>query len=271
MYCECGNDEDCKQYARINFKVTEHYNHPMGTDNAHIFNHNLKFSNAKELVASLEDRLKLAVFNDIFDGSYNPVVSSPAGFSGLLIQTELPLTLEDYVQRKGLLEFNHIGLEDSRGHFYINQQVIENSLAEVYLGRWGNTKHMCRLIRKYGLMSFEEYKAEELTMVVDVMNGPYILEDRKNIQPHIKKFGSTAMLTFCSDHHPGFIDHIEQNWSFADFISWGKKEFIYVDFKDLVHFDFPEKSPDCYNVFIYDDFSDLKQGFLTTGKTEDSG
>ena len=46
------------------------------------------------------------------------------------------------------------------------------------------------------------------------------------------------------------------------FINWGKKEFIYVKFQDLVNFDFPGKHPDYYNVFIEDDFEDLQQEYI---------
>jgi hypothetical protein len=115
------------------------------------------------------------------------------------------------------------------------------------------------LIRLYGLMSFEEFDAENLTRQVNVMHGPYVLQKRKLMQPHIQKFGSTRMLTFCSDNHNEYMDHIAGNWTFDDFISWGKKEFIFVNFKDLPLFDLPENKPDCYNVFIYDDFSDFKK------------
>ena len=53
-------------------------------------------------------------------------------------------------------------------------------------------------------------KQDNLTRQVDVMNGPYMLKRRKEIQPQIQKLGSTARLTFCSDSYDKYIDHIEQ-------------------------------------------------------------
>lgn len=230
----------------------------MGIDNAHIFNHNLKFTNAQELMKELEQRLGLPVVNDVYDEDGNRVKGYPEGFDGLVFNTEDGLTVQDYIEKRLLLDANRISPQDDRGFLYLNQYIIENSLPEVYLYRWWQTMHMCKVIRLYGSQTFEDYQAQQITLEVDVMNGPWVLKQRKAIQPHIATFGSTEMLTFCCDHHSEYMDHIAANWSFDDFVSWGKKEFIYVRFEDLANFDFPENKPDCYNVFIHDSFLDLK-------------
>lgn len=222
----------------------------MGIDNAHIFNHNIAYSNAKELFEQVEKRTGKAVFNDIYNEEDNTRTPLPEGFSGLIISTGDSMDADDYIKNNLLLEFSTINTGNDSGHFYINRYVMENSLPEAYLLRWWDTKSMCDLIRLQGLKTFEEY---------DLVNdaGTYVLRYRRQMQPYIQKMGSTAMLTFCSDYHDAYLDHIEESWTFDDFISWGKKEFIYVAFKDLPLFDFPEKKPDCYNVFIYDDFADI--------------
>lgn len=223
----------------------------MGIDNTHIFNHNIAYNNAKELFEQLEKRTGKVVFNDIFKKDHTKLTEVPEGFSGLIISTEDSMNVDDYIRKKKLLDFSTVNIGNDSGYLYINPFVIDNSLPEVYLLRWWDTKDMCDVIRKYGLKTFEEYNLFN-------NGGTYVLKYRKEMQSHIQKMGSTAMLTFCSDYHDTFIEHIEENWTFEDFISWGKKEFIYVEFKDLPLFDFPENKPDCYNVFIYDDFADLK-------------
>lgn len=206
----------------------------MGIDNAHIFNHNITYSNANQLFEQIEKRTGKAVFNDIYNEEGNSLTYLPEGFSWLIFSADDGMNANDYIKNNLLLEFSTFNIGNNSGHFYINPFVIENSLPEAYLLRWWDTKSMCDLIREQGLKTFEEY---------DLFNhlGSYVLKYHREMQPHIQKMGSTAMLTFCSDHHDEYIDHIEENWSFDDFISWGKKEFIYVEFKDLPLFDFPEK------------------------------
>lgn len=232
----------------------------MGIDNAHIFNHNLRFSNAKELMAALEQRLGLPVVNDIYDTDGNRIKGYAEGFNGLVIKTEDGMTLDDYIEAGRMLDCCRITPEDDSGYFYINRHVVMNSLPDIYLYWWWATMQMCKLIREYGLQSFEYYKEHNITLEVDYWHGPYVLKQRQAIQTEIAKFGSSEMITLCADHHSEYIDHIDENWTFDDFVSWGKKEFIYVPFEDLAQFDFPENKPDCFNVFIHDRFLDLKNG-----------
>jgi hypothetical protein len=184
----------------------------MGIDNAHIFNHNITYSNANKLFEQIEKRTGKAVFNDIYNEEGTCIKHLPEGFSGLLISTDDAMNADDYIKNNLLLEFSTINIGNGSGHFYINPFVIENSLPEPYLLRWWDTKSMCNLIREQVLKTFEEY---------DLFNhgGSYVLKYRLEMQPHIQKMGSTAMLTFCSDYHDEYMDHIEENWSFDDFIS----------------------------------------------------
>lgn len=229
----------------------------MGIDNAHIFNHNLKFTNAQELMEELEQRLGLPVVNNVYDVDGNRVKGYPEGFDGLVFNTEDGMTIQDYMDRSQLLVCNRISPQDDSGYFDINHHVLMNSLPKVYLYNWWPTMHMCKVIRQYGLQTFEEYQAKQITLEVDFWHGPYVLKQRLAIQPEIAIFGSTEMLTFCADHHSEYADHIAANWTFDDFVNWGKKEFIYVSFEDLPNFDFPENKTDCFNVFIHDRFLDL--------------
>lgn len=234
----------------------------MGIDNTHIFNHNIAYTNSKELFAQLEQRLGYSVVNLVYNKNNECAIDLPKAFDGIVICTDDGLTVDDYIKRNELLEFSRISTGNDNGGFYINSNVVENSLAEVNLLRWQQTAEMCTLIKEYGLTTFDYYCENKADISVGISGGVYLLEERKKMYPHIAKFGSTAMLTFCNDHHPEFLEHIANNWTFDDFVSWGKKEFIYIDFKDLQLFDFPEKKPAYYNVFIYDDFSDLKPSLI---------
>lgn len=230
----------------------------MGIDNAHIYNHNMHYTGAKELMQKLTERTGLPVFNSIYDEEYNCVQKEPDDFVGFSVITHSSLTLQDYIDRKELLEFENTTSEGWSGYLYINPFVIKNSLDDCYLYRWNHTVHMCRLIRQYGLRTFKEYEDCRATLLTDVWHGPYVVEARRGLPSAIKRFGSTKMLTFCSDFHDEFLHFISENWTFDDFVSWGKKELIFVTFEDLPYFDFPETKPDYYNVMILDEFKDLK-------------
>jgi hypothetical protein len=230
----------------------------MGIDNAHIFNHNMHYNNGNELMEKLRARTGLTVANAIMDNDGNYLEDIPGDFVGLVVSTDNSLTLNDYMERRELIEFSNKNAKEWSGYFYINPYVTENSLEDCYLYRWHDTAHMCRLIRQYGLLTFEEYEAINATRQMDVQSGPYVLKERCKMPSAIEKFGSSQMLTFCSDYHDEYCDHIAGNWTFEDFVSWGKKEFIFVGFKDLPLFDFPEKKPDYYNVMILDKFLDLQ-------------
>jgi hypothetical protein len=230
----------------------------MGLDTAHIFNHNIQYKHGAELLQQLEKRLGKPLLNVQYDSKNNYPTKLPKNFDGYIISTENNTTIEHIIETTDLLEFDAINPQKNAGHFEINPFVIMNSLTEVYMLRWWQTAEMCKLIREFGMQTKEYYEAKDIPMLVGYSSGCYMLELRKKIQPFIQQLGSTKMLSFCADHHTIYADYIAANYTFDDFVSWGKKEFIYVEFKDLHLFDFPEKKPDCYNVFIYDDFSDLK-------------
>lgn len=230
----------------------------MSIDTAQIFNHNIQYQNGAQLLQQLQLRLGKPVLNCIYINDNELLTELPNDFDGYVIYTENNTTIDYSIEKLDLLDFNLKSSEDDRGHFYINQFVIDNSLPEVFNPRWQFTFEMCNLIKDFGLRNFEDYESEQLSNMVDYSLGYFLLKKRAEMQPNIAKFGSSKMISFCSDYHDDYLEHIANNWSFEDFVSWGKKEFIYVEFKDLHLFDFPENKPDYYNVFIYDDFSDLK-------------
>lgn len=231
----------------------------MGVDTAQIFNHNIQYQNSAQLLQQLQLHLGKPVTNLIYNSACECLTKLPEDYNGYIISTENNTTIENAIEALELLDFTYKSPEDDSGYFYINPFLIENSLSQIQIPRWQFTAEMCRVIRDFGLHNFDYYEAEDVTRMVDYSNGCYLLESRKSMQTHIAKFGSTKMISFCCDYHDVYLEHIANNCSFDDFVSWGKKEFIYVEFKDLHSFDFPEKKPDYYNVFIYDDFSDLKK------------
>jgi hypothetical protein len=194
----------------------------------------------------------------------NYIKDIPDDFVGLNVSTINSLSLDQYIERKELIEFHNKTATGWNGTFYINPYVMENSLDDCYLYRWDDTARMCRLIRQYGLRTFEEYEGMN-PKEWGLPAGSYVLKERSKLPSAIDKFGSTQMLTFCSDYHDEYCDYIAENWTFEDFINWGKKEFIFVEFKDLPLFDFPEKKPDYYNVMILDNFQDLQKETESVG------
>jgi len=229
----------------------------MGIDRANIINHKLHYTNAATLIKQLEQCFQLPVCVSSICDDDDKTTNPPKGFDGLSIYTENGATLDEWIDEKQLLDFSRIGSDKESGYFYINLYVMAISLDETYMGRWHNIRKMVTGIKEYGLKSFADYNMPN-GIISEATEGLYILQMRENAWPHIKNTGATAMVTLCDDHHPEFLDHIADNWTFEDFISWGKKDFIFVDFKDLAGFDFPETMPEMYNVMVYDSFEDLK-------------
>ena len=195
----------------------------MGVDTAQIFNHNIQYQNSAQLLQKLQIRLNKPVTNVMYNSAYECLTKLPEDYDGYICNTENSTTVEDTIKTKKLLEFNCINPQDTRGYFYINHFVIKNLLPPTEIYRWQFTAEMCRVIRDFGLHNFDYYEAEDVTRMVDYSNGCYLLESRKSMQTHIAKFGSTKMISFCCDYHDVYLEHIANNCSFDDFVSWGEK------------------------------------------------
>ncbi len=102
----------------------------MGIDNAHIFNHNLTYTNTNELYEQLKKRTGKSVFNDIRDEDYEYLTQHPEGFNGFILNTENSMTADDYIQKNILLEFDNIENDKYQGRFNLNRFVIDNNLEE---------------------------------------------------------------------------------------------------------------------------------------------
>lgn len=76
----------------------------MGIDNAHIFNHKMHYNTGKELVQKLCERTDLVVFNSIMGKDYNYIKDIPHDFVGLNVSTINSLSLDQYIERKELIE-----------------------------------------------------------------------------------------------------------------------------------------------------------------------
>jgi hypothetical protein len=229
----------------------------MGIDRSNIINHKLHYTNAATLINQLEQCFQLPVCVSSMYDDYDKTTHPPDEFDGLSIYTKNGATLDEWILKKELLEFDRVAPHDPRGFFYMNPHIMKMSLEETYMCRWYGVRDMCSTIKEYGLKKYADYNITK-GLVTNAAGGSFILQMRENAWPHIKKTGATAMLTFCDDYHSQYVDQIEEHWSFDDFISWGKKDFIFVDFKDLANFDFPETKPEMYNVMVYDSFEDLK-------------
>lgn len=222
----------------------------MGIDPVHIINHKLAYKEPNEFLR----KLKTATGYDTFVGrmsisqQVNEVQPRP-GFAGWKTYLEDDETIEEKVANDG---FGTFYLSDAELSIELeaNPHCIELSSEPFYMGRWSDIKHMTDFIRENGIPDKYYYSREDAL---------YMLKNRKNLFEYTQKFGTSAMITFCGDKHMKWLDYFHcEKWSLERFIQWGKEELIYVDFQELIHFDFPEQQPDYYNVFIYDDFRDLK-------------
>lgn len=222
----------------------------MGIDAAHILNHKLAYNEPEEFL----HKLKTVTGYDTFVGrvgvskSVKEVNPSP-GYAGWQTYLEDEETLEEKVANDGFRSFYLSGAQNPVV-LEVNPHVMELTSEPFYMGRWSGVKHMADFIRENGIPDKHYYEREDAL---------YMLKNRKNLFEYAWQFCTSAMITFCGDKHQEWLEyfHIEK-WSLEQFIQWGKDELAYVNFHDLTHFNFPEQQPDYYNVFIYDDFRDLK-------------
>lgn len=227
----------------------------MGIDIVHLTNHNLWFKHTDEFIAQVQQKTGMPVFTETYFFDNTPNIVAPANFTGWTIATEDNLSLQQYFETGEMLELHAIGNWRNKLSMYVNPFLLEVSCEDVYMGRWSAVKYLADWIYNNGIPSPKNYEAIPAEV-------KWIFENRKNLFDFFKLFGTQhlKMLTFCDDKHPEWLDYFfERKWSMDDFINWGKKELIYVKFTELPNFNFPDEQPVYYNIFIEDDFEDLKQ------------
>ena len=224
----------------------------MGIDPVHIINHKLAYKKPEEFIS----KLKVATGFDIFIGRIAVTenveeIRPPENFTGWVTYLEDNETLEEReLNNESLKEYFLHNNTDDNIDFYVNPYCFELNGEPFYMGRWFQVKYMADFIKEHGIPDKKYYENE---------NADFIFRNRKNLFEYAQQFGTTAMVTFCYDKHQEWLDlFIGEKWTIEQFVAWGKKELIYVEFQDLIHFNFPENNPEHYNVFIYDDFRDLK-------------
>lgn len=225
----------------------------MGIDPAHIINHDLYFKHTDELIKNISQRTNLPVFTEMwYFKSGTPEVEAPDDFKGWTIHSEEGQSLQQHFEEGNMLEFILKGLTMEDFHLYINPLAAEIRFEDFYMGRWFEVKYLADWIKDNGIPSLQDYAQTNSEL-------PYMLQNRKRLYEYAKNLGTTKMITFCSDKHQEWLDYFFKNkWGIEDFINWGKEKFIYVEFKDLPYFSFPESLENYYNVFIEDDFEDLR-------------
>lgn len=218
----------------------------MGIDITRICNHNLHFTNQEQFVNNLSNAFNCQVV------PYYTNDEKLIGADGsMYLEDTDDKTVQDIIDKKDVLSLNIINSKTTNGYdyFYINPFVAEFSQDEYYVGRWHSVKHFAKELKEKGFPTKQFYETNQ---------DDYWFLNRKKYYDFIKPIGGTQSVIFCDDHHQKWLDYFADNWTIEDFIEWGKKDFIFIEFKDLVHFDFPEKKPEYYNVFILDNFEDLK-------------
>jgi len=140
---------------------------------------------------------------------------------------------------------------------YINKDLLRLGTNKDYMDSWESVEQMCRWVKLYGMSMPEDVK-DERYVPANCYNGAHVLEYRKHLYQYLRELGVSEIITFCNEMNPSWKTYRSKGWEMADFIEWGKKELIYVNFSGLATFEFPKEEPDYYRVFIYDDFADLK-------------
>jgi len=220
----------------------------MGIDPTHLINHDLQFTQLGDFVNLFAKRTNMQVKLTQWD---QPPVSNYCGWD--LCYEDYP-SLEAYYQTGPL---NEIYL---RGFLYrddlsmnIHPNTCEVHHNDFYMGRWFQVKYLADWIKGNGIPPPEAYAKESSDVC-------WILQNRKRLFEYGQWFGIKHMVIFCDDKHQEWLNYFcDDHWSIEQFVEWGKTELLFVKFQDLVNFNFPDDKPDYYNVFIYDDFEDLRQ------------
>ena len=227
----------------------------MNIDNTHLIKHNLRYKTADELVEQITTKWNYPVFIEI--NTSDRFVEAPKNFEGYILEVNDRDSLQEAMDNKDLISGHFKTLSGKKcNNIYINEHLTEYDADEMYLGKWNQTAQMCNWIRKFGMHIPETLAIEKLSW--EYHSGPLLLQWRKVCYQYIKRFGAKEMITFCCNKNLEWYNHMGNGWTMEDFVSWAKKEMIYVDFSDLTNFVFPTQEPDYYKVFIYDDFLDLK-------------
>jgi|GEM_PF-3671132 len=150
-----------------------------------------------------------------------------------------------------------IGENSSPKNVFINRGLLSLGLDKRYMETWDSVAHMCKWVKRYG-MSMPDTVTNLKYLPADCYNGPFVLEYRKQCYQQLQSFDAEKLITFCDQKNPTWASYRAKGWQIEDFINWAKKELIYVQFKDLPTFNFPQSNRDYYRVFIEDDFADLR-------------
>ncbi len=218
----------------------------MGIDLARICNHNLHFNNQVQFVNNLSKAFNCNVVPH-YTNDENLI-----GADGAMYLDEVDdKTVQDVIDDKDIVSMHVTNSKTPNEYdlFYINPFVAEFSQDEYYIGRWNTVKHIADELKENGFPNKAFYETNK---------DDYWFLNRKKYYDFIKTIGGTQSVIFCDDKHQEWLDYFADNYTIDDYIEWGKKELIFVEFKDLIDFDFPEKKPDYHNVFILDNFEDLK-------------
>ena len=220
----------------------------MGIDLTRLANHVMSYRNADELVTQIERTTgyPVAIVKEV-DGKYQ---YPPDGFGGWFVHVEEGKTLQKLMDEKDLIEFSRRNKKLQWESFYINPFVIRYYAEEFYLGRWSAVKYLADNIRQEGMPLPHQYNAH---------SSGWQFQNRRNYFDYCKTLGASASVIFCDDKHQEWLDYfVDEAWTFEQFVEWGKKEFIFINFQELTQFKFPSDPNDYYRVFIYDDFGDLR-------------
>jgi hypothetical protein len=220
----------------------------MGIDLTRLANHSMYYNRADKLLEQIEAKtgFRVNIVQEV-NGKYQ---YTPDG-SGWVVHIEEGKTLQRQMDENDLIQFDRRNEKLEREYFYINPYVIHYYAEDFYLGRWSAVKYLADNIREEGLPSSENY---------DSHTSGWQLRNRKKYFEYCETLGTTASVIFCDDKHQEWLDHfVDEKWTFEQFVEWGKKEFVFANFNELKDFNFPPAGhKDHYNVFIYDEFKDLR-------------
>lgn len=218
----------------------------MGIDLTRLGNHSLIYTNAEEMLQQLTAKTGLPV-RIIPEKDWGKGLDD---YTGWVIHTEDEKTVQQLLDEKDLITIVGRPYEPGQVDLHLNPFVHDYYSDAFYIGRWHQMKYLADSIREHGLPLPKDYSTHSAT---------WQLQQRKNYYEACQPLGTTASVIFCGDVHEDWLDYFtDEAYTLEQFVEWGKRDFIFVSFQDLERFTFPSRQLDYYNVFIYDDFEDLK-------------
>lgn len=209
--------------------------------------HNMKFSNAAELISAFENRTGKKVFVEVFNDDKSKEIKCPVDYNGWLTYHWDFETLEGNFQEQGLIEFYD---KSTKEEPWVTRSTVMVYTPNVDLHYdWYNL--VCKLA-ELAAMPLSERQTHPFQCI------------RLNIYKLVKQFGGTKSLLFCGDANQDIEEQLWQGSTIDEVLKNHSEKINLIKYQELEKFSYndnissPENSFVYSQTFILDDFEDLK-------------